>query len=109
MTEIAIHFSAVGSIHQTKLLSVLEQSRRCLHSTGSVFILSIKKFGRKDKAQLTMNDKYCGVLFLQGKMDAAASMIEKAIVANPTYAEAYNNLGLSLSLSQRIMFFAMLR
>lgn len=27
-------------------------------------------------------------------MDAAASMIEKAIVANPTYAEAYNNLGL---------------
>lgn len=32
-------------------------------------------------------------------MDAAASMIEKAIVANPTYAEAYNNLGISLSLS----------
>ena len=32
-------------------------------------------------------------------MDAAASMIEKAIMANPTYAEAYNNLGLSLSLS----------
>jgi len=30
-------------------------------------------------------------------MDAAASMIEKAIMANPTYAEAYNNLGLSLS------------
>ncbi|KAI8023506.1 putative UDP-N-acetylglucosamine--peptide N-acetylglucosaminyltransferase SPINDLY [Camellia lanceoleosa] len=28
-----------------------------------------------------------------GKMDVA-SMIEKAIVANPTYAEAYNNLGL---------------
>lgn len=27
-------------------------------------------------------------------MDAAASMIEKAIIANPTYAEAYNNLGL---------------
>ena len=26
-------------------------------------------------------------------MDAAATMIEKAIVANPTYAEAYNNLG----------------
>ena len=26
-------------------------------------------------------------------MDAAANMIEKAIVANPTYAEAYNNLG----------------
>ncbi|KAI3767053.1 hypothetical protein L2E82_17134 [Cichorium intybus] len=25
-------------------------------------------------------------------MDAAASMIEKAIVANPTYAKAYNNL-----------------
>lgn len=35
--------------------------------------------------------------FTQGKMDAAASMLEKAIVANPTYAEAYNNLGLSLS------------
>lgn len=32
---------------------------------------------------------------LQGKMDAAASMIEKAIIANPTYAEAYNNLGAS--------------
>lgn len=27
-------------------------------------------------------------------MDAAASMIEKAIIANPTYAEAYNNLGM---------------
>lgn len=26
-------------------------------------------------------------------MDAAANMIEKAIIANPTYAEAYNNLG----------------
>lgn len=26
-------------------------------------------------------------------MDAAASMIEKAIIANPTYSEAYNNLG----------------
>jgi hypothetical protein len=25
-------------------------------------------------------------------MDSAASMIEKAILANPTYAEAYNNL-----------------
>ena len=33
------------------------------------------------------------VIFIQGKMDAAASMIEKAIIANPTYAEAYNNLG----------------
>lgn len=32
-------------------------------------------------------------------MDAAASMIEKAIIANPTYAEAYNNLGLYLYLS----------
>ena len=31
-------------------------------------------------------------------MDAAASMIEKAIVANPSYAEAYNNLGLCLCL-----------
>lgn len=31
-------------------------------------------------------------------MDAAASMIEKAIAANPTYAEAYNNLGLFLPL-----------
>ena len=30
-------------------------------------------------------------------MDAAASMIEKAIIANPTYAEAYNNLGLYLA------------
>lgn len=35
--------------------------------------------------------------FTQGKMDAAASMIQKAIVANPTYAEAYNNLGIYLS------------
>jgi len=30
----------------------------------------------------------------QGKMDSAASMIEKAILANPSYAEAYNNLGM---------------
>ena len=29
-------------------------------------------------------------------MDAAAGMIEKAIIANPTYAEAYNNLGIHL-------------
>ncbi|KAE8681865.1 putative UDP-N-acetylglucosamine--peptide N-acetylglucosaminyltransferase SPINDLY [Hibiscus syriacus] len=35
-----------------------------------------------------------GVVYtVQGKMDAAASMIEKAIIACPTYAEAYNNLG----------------
>ena len=27
-------------------------------------------------------------------MDAAACMIEKAILANPSYAEAYNNLGI---------------
>lgn len=42
-------------------------------------------------------------------MDAAASMIEKAIIANPTYAEAYNNLGLSLfllSLSLFLFFFS---
>lgn len=37
-------------------------------------------------------------LILQGKMDAAANMIEKAILANPTYAEAFNNLGLISSL-----------
>ena len=37
---------------------------------------------------------YCLLSLLQGKIDAAASMIEKAIIANPTYAEAYNNLGL---------------
>ena len=30
---------------------------------------------------------------MQGKMDAAASMIQKAIMANPSYSEAYNNLG----------------
>ncbi|KAL6528949.1 hypothetical protein OROMI_028835 [Orobanche minor] len=36
-----------------------------------------------------------GVVYtVQGKTDAAASMIEKAIIANPTYAEAYTNLGL---------------
>lgn len=41
---------------------------------------------------------------LQGKIDAAASMIEKAIVANPTYAEAFNNLGvLALSLVVLVM------
>ncbi|KAI7988159.1 putative UDP-N-acetylglucosamine--peptide N-acetylglucosaminyltransferase SPINDLY [Camellia lanceoleosa] len=35
-------------------------------------------------------------------------MIEKAIVANPKYAEAYNNLGLFVSLSHPvvIMFLA---
>ncbi|KAG4947387.1 hypothetical protein JHK87_043394 [Glycine soja] len=27
----------------------------------------------------------------QGKLDVATSMIEKAIITNPTYAEAYNN------------------
>ncbi|GMQ10712.1 hypothetical protein CsSME_00053608 [Camellia sinensis var. sinensis] len=54
-----IYSSAVGFIHQTKFLTVLEQSWCRLHCLGS------------------------------GKMDAAASMIEKAIVANPTYAEAF--------------------
>ncbi|KAG4957768.1 hypothetical protein JHK85_044148 [Glycine max] len=29
----------------------------------------------------------------QGKLDVATSMIEKAIITNPTYAEAYNNVG----------------
>lgn len=38
-------------------------------------------------------------------MDAAASMIEKAIIANPTYAEAYNNLGLSLFSWFLVFFF----
>lgn len=38
-------------------------------------------------------------------MDAAASMIEKAIVANPTYAEAYNNLGLSYHTCTILQFF----
>lgn len=42
--------------------------------------------------------------YWQGKMDAAASMIEKAIIANPTYAEAYNNLGLYLYLSGVIFY-----
>lgn len=37
-------------------------------------------------------------------MDAAASMIEKAIVANPTYAEAYNNLGNSYMLFISVKF-----
>lgn len=41
------------------------------------------------------NDWLCAC-YWQGKMDAAASMIEKAIIACPTYAEAYNNLGISL-------------
>ena len=45
----------------------------------------------------------CIRLCLQGKMDAAASMIEKAIIANPTYAEAYNNLGLYLSIDMFLM------
>ena len=30
-------------------------------------------------------------------MDVATSMIEKAIITNPTYAEAYNNVGLYIS------------
>lgn len=41
----------------------------------------------------------------QGKMDAAASMIEKAIVANPTYAEAYNNLGIYPFLLMSILYY----
>lgn len=40
-------------------------------------------------------------------MDAASSMIEKAIVANPTYAEAYNNLGSFLSPSLSIMIYVL--
>ncbi|KAG4950247.1 hypothetical protein JHK82_043599 [Glycine max] len=35
--------------------------------------------------------------FDMGKLDVATSMIEKAIIANPTYAEAYNNIGLDIS------------
>lgn len=40
---------------------------------------------------IVFNDIF--VSYVQGKMDAAAAMIEKAIAANPTYSEAYNNLG----------------
>lgn len=36
-------------------------------------------------------------------MDAAANLIEKAIVANPTYAEAYNNLGQSVCLTEYLI------
>uniref|UniRef100_A0A7N0RFV8 protein O-GlcNAc transferase n=1 Tax=Kalanchoe fedtschenkoi TaxID=63787 RepID=A0A7N0RFV8_KALFE len=46
------------------------------------------------KSNFSQSLNNLGVVYtVQGKMDAAASMIEKAIVANPTYAEAYNNLG----------------
>lgn len=45
---------------------------------------------------------------LQGKMDAAASMIEKAIIANPTYAEAYNNLGASWILCPSLLSYIVL-
>lgn len=40
-------------------------------------------------------ETYLSFHLLQGKMDAAISMIQKAIAANPSNAEAHNNLGLS--------------
>lgn len=39
-------------------------------------------------------DWFVSFVLYQGKMDSAACMIEKAILANPSYAEAYNNLGI---------------
>lgn len=41
-------------------------------------------------------------------MDSAAAMIEKAILANPSYAEAYNNLGmLAVYFFQTITFMSL--
>lgn len=35
-----------------------------------------------------------GVVYtVQGKMDAALTMIQAALAASPSYSEAYNNLG----------------
>ena len=41
-----------------------------------------------------LSDQFVLFVLYQGKMDSAACMIEKAILANPSYAEAYNNLGI---------------
>ncbi|KAL2992826.1 hypothetical protein AAZX31_10G070200 [Glycine max] len=59
---------------------------------GEMLKFDMLALGIKPNFSQSLNN--LGVVYtVQGKMDAAASMIEKAIIANPTYAEAYNNLG----------------
>ncbi|KAL5996065.1 hypothetical protein ACLOJK_026138 [Asimina triloba] len=61
------------------------------HYADAMYNLGVA-YGEMLKFEMSLNN--LGVVYtVQGKMDAAASMIEKAIIANPTYAEAYNNLG----------------
>ncbi|CAL5368342.1 unnamed protein product [Camellia sinensis] len=80
--------------------SQLENELRELISGGQCLSSAVKLYGNylalsiKPNFSESLNNLGCVVYTVQGKMDAAASMIEKAIVANPTYAEAYNNLEL---------------
>lgn len=87
--QFAIACFTDGFVNQTKLLSVIKQSRSSLHCSGEHWLISTS-------VCVALLCPVVSNIFLdcsQGKMDAAASMIEKAIIANPTYAEAYNNLG----------------
>ena len=78
-------------------LSIKPNFSQSLNNLGVVYTVQVKycvicEFWINQMSSVTDTLPF----FLQGKMDAAASMIEKAIIANPTYAEAYNNLGLFL-------------
>jgi len=53
---------------------------------------TLRKFGRGMLGKLGVGAGGIG-RGVQGKMELALKMIQAAILANPTYAEAYNNLG----------------
>ena len=75
------------------LVPILHHSYWTLRATFDLFSFPIW-WHNADLDMLIFNELIHNFdLSLQGKMDFALSMIEKAIMANPSYAEAYNNLG----------------
>jgi len=76
-------------------LSIKPNFSQSLNNLGVVYTVQVKYFTILNFGSCQISTVSDNLFFLlQGKVDAAASMIEKAIIANPTYAEAYNNLGL---------------
>ena len=96
-------FFPASTEDQAQLLTVTQQPRRCLHSAGkssTTHGLGVQG-GQAISSHLIISDTFPSchfsshLILLQGKMDLALQMIQAAILANPAYAEAYNNLGKS--------------
>ncbi|CAL5336510.1 unnamed protein product [Camellia sinensis] len=86
--ELAFHFNP-HCAEACNNLGVIYKDRDNLDKAVECYQLALSI-----KPNFSQSLNNLGVVYT-GKMDAAASMIEKAIVANPTYAEAYNNLVLN--------------